>query len=184
MSEEKFEKIKQEIAEIIKNSPVKEDPIHSIHTLKWLMYLMPTADEAMQIAALGHDIDRAVFTKIDDESKISDYELFKKEHAVRSSKVLTDLLHKYEFKKKFIVEVDHLVKNHEVGGDKKSDVIRDADSISFFEDQLEGYLEKNGLETSIRKFRYMYERSSNEAKAIIKSLGYNNPIIEKLIKEL
>lgn len=36
-----------------------EDPEHAQNTLEWLLKLKPDADEALQIAALGHDIERA-----------------------------------------------------------------------------------------------------------------------------
>jgi hypothetical protein len=52
--------VKKRIEEIIKTSPVPEDPIHSKNTLEWLLWLKPDADEALQIAALGHDIERAI----------------------------------------------------------------------------------------------------------------------------
>ncbi len=35
-----------------------EDPRHAENTLDWLLKLKPDADEALQIAALGHDIER------------------------------------------------------------------------------------------------------------------------------
>ena len=45
---------------IIKKSQVPEDPIHSKNTLEWLLKLKPDADDALKIAALGHDIERAI----------------------------------------------------------------------------------------------------------------------------
>ena len=45
--------VKKKIEEIIKKSPVLEDPIHSKNTLEWLLKLNPDADEAQKIAALG-----------------------------------------------------------------------------------------------------------------------------------
>ncbi|MCH8014049.1 MAG: hypothetical protein IH823_04570 [Candidatus Dadabacteria bacterium] len=57
---EKLDCLKKKIEEIIKKSSVPEDPIHSKNTLKWLLKLRPKADEALRIAALGHDIERAI----------------------------------------------------------------------------------------------------------------------------
>ncbi len=56
----KNECAKKKIEKIIKNSLVTEDPIHSKNTLEWLLKLKPDADEALQIAALAHDIERAI----------------------------------------------------------------------------------------------------------------------------
>ncbi len=48
--------IKKKIEKIIEKSPIPEDPIHSKNTLKWVLKLKPDADDALQIAALGHYI--------------------------------------------------------------------------------------------------------------------------------
>ena len=37
--------VKKRIEEIIRKSPVAEDPIHSKNTLEWLLWLVPDADE-------------------------------------------------------------------------------------------------------------------------------------------
>ena len=50
---------KQKIHTIISKSSVPEDPAHAENTLKWLLKLKPNANEALCIAALAHDIDRA-----------------------------------------------------------------------------------------------------------------------------
>ena len=52
--------LKNRIEEVIKKSLVPEDPFHSKNTLKWLLKLNPDADEALKIAALGQDIERAI----------------------------------------------------------------------------------------------------------------------------
>ena len=51
---------KQSIRAIISGSGVPEDPLHAENTLGWLLKLDPGADQALQIAALAHDIERAV----------------------------------------------------------------------------------------------------------------------------
>ena len=56
--------IEEEIKSIIKNSPVKEDSLHSEITLRWVLKLEPDADEALKIVALSHDIERAVTNKV------------------------------------------------------------------------------------------------------------------------
>lgn len=64
--------LKKKIEKIIKNSLVPEDPIHSKNTLEWLLKLKPDADEALQIAALAHDIERAIEKR---KVKQKDYKL-------------------------------------------------------------------------------------------------------------
>ena len=68
---------KQRIREIIADSGVPEDPRHAENTLKWLFRLEPKADPALQIAALAHDIDRAVETRKVRREDFTDYNEFK-----------------------------------------------------------------------------------------------------------
>ena len=87
MTKSKFTQIKKEIEKILPNSPIDFEPVHSKLVLKYVLKLKPNADEALQIAALAHDIDRAItgITEKDlkDYSKINE---FKKEHGARSAK--------------------------------------------------------------------------------------------------
>ncbi len=61
---------KQRIRAIVQGSTTPEDPIHAENTLKWLLELCPEADEALQVAALGHDIDRAMEEQESQQARI------------------------------------------------------------------------------------------------------------------
>ncbi len=67
---------KQNIRAIISGSSVPEDPIHAENTLEWLLKLDPAADQALQIAAFAHDIDRAVEAQKVRRADFSDYNGF------------------------------------------------------------------------------------------------------------
>ena len=54
-----------------------KDPIHAENTLKWVLYLKLDANDALQIAALAHDIDRANESRKTLRSDFSDYDAFK-----------------------------------------------------------------------------------------------------------
>ena len=62
----------QRIRSAISRSKVPEDPLHAENTLAWVLKLMPEADEALQLAALGHDIDRAIETRRVQERPLSE----------------------------------------------------------------------------------------------------------------
>ena len=51
---------KREIRRVVAGSRVPEDSRHADNTLEWLLRLQPDASVAMQLAALAHDIDRAI----------------------------------------------------------------------------------------------------------------------------
>ena len=55
-----FNLLRKEVEAILPKSPLDFDLIHSGLVLKWVLKLEPDADEALKIAALAHDIDRAI----------------------------------------------------------------------------------------------------------------------------
>jgi hypothetical protein len=124
---------KQRIREIIAGSRVPEDPRHAENTLKWLFRLEPKADQALQIAALAHDIDRAVETRKVRPEDFTDYNEFKAAHARNGAAILRAILDKCGVAKSVADETCRLVTLHEVGGEPRSDLLKEADSISYFE---------------------------------------------------
>ena len=80
------------IAEVIAGSDVPEDPLHSRNTLEWLLRLDPRADPALRIAALGHDIERAVEARKVRRGDFADYDAFKAAHARNSAAMLRGIL--------------------------------------------------------------------------------------------
>ena len=68
---------KRKIRSVISKSGVPEDPVHAENVLEWVLKLKPDADEALQIAALAHDIDRADERRKVWRSNFNDYNAFK-----------------------------------------------------------------------------------------------------------
>lgn len=177
--------LKDEIKKIISKSPVKTDLAHSESTRKWILKLKPDADSALQIAALTHDIERAYESEYYNKTKekFDNYQEHKRIHSEKSAKIVTELLKKHSFDKAFISKVKHLVLKHEFGGDTESNLLMDADSISFFEENFVQYFEKFGEEKTRKKIRFMYNRMSDDAKQIIKKFSYNNLELNSIFKD-
>ncbi len=117
---------KQRIREIIADSRVPEDPRHAENTLKWLFRLESKANPALQIAALAHDIDRAVETRKVCRADFNDYDAFKEAHAHNGAAILRTILEKCGVAKSVADEACRLVTLHEVGGDPRSDLLKNA----------------------------------------------------------
>ncbi|MEK7447475.1 MAG: DUF4202 family protein [Patescibacteria group bacterium] len=180
----KITKTKNEIKEILKESPLDFEVKHAEHTLKRLLELMPDADNAVQIAALAHDIDRGVY-KITETHNLKDFgniDDFKREHAIRSAQVTKELLEKNGFDEDFIEKVTSIVKNHEVGGDQETNAVMDADSISYFDYNIYEYYEKNGPEKTKNKVRFMSTRVSPRALEVIKNIDYFNEEVKIIVQ--
>lgn len=178
------QELKNEISAIIKESPIHNDLDHANAALKWLLYLNPDADLALQISAFGHDIDRGVSKLTEkDRPKEVPYEKYKNDHARRSAEILTKILEERNYDQKFIEKVQNLVEKHEVGGDEDAEYLKDADSIAYFEFNIPMYLDRNGEEATRHKIHFMYDRASESAKNIIKEMKFTDPQIKKLIEE-
>ena len=180
----RFNIVKKEIKSILINSPLDFELKHSELVLKWVLKLKPDTDEAIKIAALSHDIDRAI-TKIT-EKDLKDYSKineFKKEHSIRSARFVSEILKKHNYSHEIIEKVKHLVENHEFGGDEESDILMDADSLAYFDYNIPSYLKRNGKDRAREKIRFMYKRLSSKAKKLVNQIKFKNKEIEELVKE-
>ncbi len=174
---------KQRIREIIAGSRVPEDPRHAENTLKWLFRLEPKVDQALQIAALAHDIDRAVETRKVSRADFDDYDAFKAAHARNGAAILRAILQKCGVNGSVTKEACRLVTLHEVGGDPRSDLLKDADSISYFEVNMPMYYQREGWEETRRRCSWGYRRLSVRMKKIARRLTYDDEVLIRLLKE-
>ena len=176
--------IKKRIEEIIRKSPVPEDPIHSKNTLEWVLRLKPDADEALQIAALGHDIERAIEERKVRREDYKDYDDFKDAHASNSAKILAEIMRACSISRKLANDSFYLVCHHETGATRHADILRDADSISFFHVNLPYYFIRNSVEETKRRYLWGYRRLPDNLKGLVGEFNYQNRELASLIKAL
>ena len=174
---------KQRIREIIAGSRVPEDPRHAENTLKWLFAFEPEADSALQIASLGHDIERAVEIRKVRREDFTDYNEFKAAHARNGAAILRAILDKCGVTKSVTDEACRLVELHEAGGDPRSDLLKNADSISFFEVNMPLYYQREGWEETRRRCSWGYRRLSVRMKKIAQRITYKDEVLTFLLKE-
>jgi len=179
---DKINLVKRKIEGVIIGSSVPEDPIHSINTLEWLLKQMPDAGESLKIAALGHDIERAIEKRKVRRQDYKDYNAFKDAHALNSANILAEIMQACNIDKKMIDEVFFLVRYHETGGTDQVDILKDADSISYFDVNLPLYFMRNNLKETIRRCLWGYKRLSDQGKKIVAEFNYQNKEIMSLLK--
>lgn len=174
---------KQKIRAIISKSSVPEDTIHAENVLEWILKLKPDADEALQIAALAHDLDRADERRKIQRSNFNDYNQFKAAHAHNSTTILKEILHECQVEQSIIDEACRLVNRHEIGGDPRSDLLKDADSISYFEVNMPLYVQREGYEETLKRCIWGYHRLSPKMKEICQNITYSHDSLDKILKE-
>lgn len=159
---------------------------HFLRTVYWMKELYPQADEAMQIAAVTHDIERA-FRKNDVIEKIKNLGYASVEmlrpHEERGAEIIATFLQEQGADSKLIDKVKMLVSRHEEGGNNEQNILKDADSMSYFENQIDHFLtvniKKDGKEKIKQKFDWMFDRiTSEKAKQIAR------PMYEQAIERL
>jgi CDP-L-myo-inositol myo-inositolphosphotransferase len=172
---------KKRIEGIIERSRVPEDTVHAKNTLEWLLKLKPDADEALKIAAYGHDIERAIENRKVRRKEYKSYDDFKKGHALNSANILKEIMDDCNVRRGLVNDVFNLVCHHETGGDG-ADVLSHADSISFFQVNLPYYFVRNSLGDTKRRFIWGYKRLPDNLKRVVAKFDYQDIKLDSLVR--
>jgi hypothetical protein len=175
---------KQKIRAVIAGSHVPEDPRHADNTLEWLLRLQPDASDALQLAALAHDIDRANGETKVRRADFDDYDAFKAAHARHGAEILRPMLNACKVARDIVDEACRLVEVHEVGGDPRSELLKDADSISYFDVNLPLYYQREGWDETKRRSLWGYRRLSARARLIVEGISYAEEATTRLLREV
>jgi kynurenine formamidase len=106
---------------------------HMQRTLDWALEIDPDASEAVLIAAVTHDAERA-YPEGDWDSAVSwnDPE-YNRWHQQRCAEIVAGWLPEQGASPELTAEVERIVAVHEEGGFPEADVVQAADSLSFLE---------------------------------------------------
>jgi len=172
---ELYDKVEEYVRQsFTKDSQLTARGIHSIKTKEWLLVIYPEATEAMQIAAVAHDIDSA-FIEYKSSGGFRDPEYLEK-HQTGAANTIREFLISLGVGTESVEEVEHLVVCHEVGGDNKQNLIKDADSLGFFDRDMSEFLARHyrpekGKKQLTEKIDWMYDRiTSKEAKNLARPM--------------
>jgi len=159
---------------------------HAKRTAYWIKNLKPNADETYLIAAISHDIERA-FGAEKRMARIKDLEFndpeYIKPHEKKGAEIIAEFLEKNGADQKTIKKVYDMILKHEEGGTKDQDLLKNADSLSFFDGNHANNFMKRISDLGKRKVQakidWMYQRiTSEKAKTIAR------PLYEQVIKKL
>ena len=180
-----MKEIERELKEVIKKSEIPEDYQHAKNVREWVLRLKLDADTALQIAALAHDIERAISNRKILKNNFKDYDSFKKAHSINSAKITLEILNKFPLNKEVKDKIRYLIENHEFGleNDQELSVLKDADSLSFFEVNLPLYFQRHDIDDTLFRMEWGYRRLSERAKEFLKQFKYKNETLNNLLKE-
>jgi len=180
------QRIEHEILRILSNSPVPEDYDHALNVLEWVRRLQPDSGAALQLAALGHDLERALPNRKVWRREFDTYDSFKRAHAENSAVIMRELLAKYPLDKDIVARVCYLIRYHEFGKDDDPElvVLKDADSLSFFEINLPHYFRREGERETFSRMQWGFRRLSERARRYLQSMKYEEEILNRFLLEI
>ena len=124
---------------VIENYPYNRD--HLVRSLEWLDRIAPESSEAVRLATLTHDMERA-FPGPDQPvvKKLEDDPVYNKAHAERSARIVGHWLREQGADDALVGEVEDLIRAHEDGGWPEANLVQAADSLSFLDTNVDLFL--------------------------------------------
>ena len=145
----------------MKNYPYNRD--HLLCALDWLDRIAPGLHEAVRLAALTHDMERAFPGPDSPEMKSLNDPVYNRLHSERSARIVGTWLRGNGAPEALVHTVETLVLAHETGGWLEADMVQAADSLSFFDTNIElflGFVRTGRFSAADvrRKFEHSYYR--------------------------
>jgi hypothetical protein len=172
-----YRKVEKFVTEAFEKVENPNEIFHAQRTAHWISYLKPDADEALLIAGVAHDIERAFYG--DWKAGSSDADALKK-HQEQSATEIEAFLRKESVQEDIIERVKYLVLHHEEGGDEDQNVLCDADSLAYFEEKALRNAKKakeNGhKEVMKKKLEYVMSRITSPKAREKASVWYEDAL--------
>jgi hypothetical protein len=149
--------------------PMRADYEHALDVWQWVLRLEPRASEALQLAALFHDIER-LFSAADvgREQEASDYQALKDMHARIGASVARRVLMRSGLEPETAQRVAILIQHHErpCAGLRSEELalLADADALSFFSLSSPAFADHYGPAHARKKVRYSLLRMTERAR--------------------
>lgn len=136
---------------------------HLLRSLEWLDRIAPGSREAVRLATLTHDMERAFPGPDSPVNTGANDEEYYRAHSERSAHIVGGWLREQQADPMLIADVEALIRVHEVGGWAEADLVQAADSLSFLDTNVDLFLGfarsgKFTIEDVRRKFDFSYER--------------------------
>ena len=164
---------------------VRADLDHARDTWQWALRIDPGAGEAIQMAALLHDIERLESeADVRIEQHAPDYRAFKEQHARAGAPRAAALVRAAGGSEELARAVAELVGASETpGAARELRILNDSDALSFFSLNSPGFVDYFGVAHARKKVGYTLARMSARALAELPRIRLR-PDLAKLVAEL
>jgi hypothetical protein len=146
---------------VIGNYPYNRD--HLLRALERLDDLAPGSSEAVRLATLTHDMERAFPGPDSPRMSALDDPEYNQLHCQRSARIVTAWLRDQDAPHPLVSDVEQLILAHETGGSAEADLVQAADSLSFLDTNIDlflGFVRSGRFPVSAvrKKFEQTYDR--------------------------
>ena len=86
--------------------------------------------------------------------------------------------------KPLIRDVFDLISQHETGGSKRADILKNADVLSFFDVNLPSYFSRNTREEVLSRCVWGYRRLATHLRHLLAGMKYESRDVEALLREV
>jgi hypothetical protein len=123
---------------VVENYPYNR--AHLLRTLEWIDTLAPGSREAVRLAAVTHDMERAFPGPDSPPIGSLDDPVYERLHSERSARIVGDWLRTHGAHDDVVREVEALIVAHEIGGWPDADLVQAADRLSFLDTNVDLFL--------------------------------------------
>jgi hypothetical protein len=146
---------------VVETYPYNRD--HLVCALDWLDRIAPGTREAVRLAALTHDMERAFPGPDSPQMTSLNDPVYNQLHSERSARIVGAWLRGNGASEGLVQNVETLILAHETGGWLEADLVQAADSLSFFDTNIDLFLDfvRSGRFSAadVRwKFEHSYQR--------------------------
>lgn len=123
---------------VVETYPYNRD--HLVCALDWLDRLAPGSHEAVRLATLTHDMERAFPGPDSPQMESLNDPDYNRLHSERSARIVGTWLRENGASDALVHGVEALILAHETGGWLEADLVQAADSLSFFDTNIDLFL--------------------------------------------
>jgi hypothetical protein len=104
-------------------------------------------------------------------------------HSKRSAEIIKNILLKHKVNEIEIKRMQNIVLNHEFGGNREANLIRDADSLANFQwvDDMWGIIDRKSLEETMKR---MFERMDEDNKKFAKQVKFEHAEVRQMFDSI
>jgi hypothetical protein len=94
---------------------------------------------------------------------------------------MAEIMKAHTISKELADDIFFLIAHHETGGDERANVLKEADTLSYFDVNLSHYYARHSIEETKRRFLWGYKKLSANLKEVVAKMNYSDEKLASLL---